>query len=376
MFGNQNKNNSTSLFGNNNNTNTSSLFGNINNNNNSNVNNQNQQNKSLFGNNSFSLFGQKIETNQNNQNNLFIQNNNTSSNQSSLFTNSLFNNGGNSNTSLNQTSSLFGSINNGIATSTFQNNTNNIQQNENNNQNKSIFENINNNNNDKELLNLKLDKKPKSLSRILFDRMQENNEYQNLSYNSEYIQEKQEEEEKKNINKYKNISYEISSPNNLNINPVLKNNVMTIKEYFNKSGNKFKRKYRLANSFDMSFNLESKVLTNLENSFSNKLSFNNEIGKNDKKKITMKCIINEPHKASFTVIVGKKVEISKLKMTICEQLGKKNKIYSSLKPNSFCLMKNYLFIQEFGTVGDTILSDGDNIYIILKDSMKKAQLNE
>ena len=63
-------------------------------------------------------------------------------------------------------------------------------------------------------------------------------------------------------------------------------------------------------------------------------------------------------------------------MTICEQLGKKNKIYSSLKPSSFCLMKNYSFIQEFGTVGDTILSDGDNIYIILKESMNKAQLNE
>ena len=63
-------------------------------------------------------------------------------------------------------------------------------------------------------------------------------------------------------------------------------------------------------------------------------------------------------------------------MTICEQLGKKNKIYASLKPNSFYLMKNYSFVIEFGTVGDTNLTDGDNIYIILKDSMKKAQLNE
>ena len=151
---------------------------------------------------------------------------------------------------------------------------------------------------------------------------------------------------------------------------------MSIKEYFDKSGNKFKNKNnRTSNSFDMSFNLESKVLTNLENSFSQKLSFNNNIV-NNKKKITIKCQINEPHKASFTVMVGKKVEISKLKITICEQLGKKNKVYSTLKPNSFCLMKNYSFIQEFGTVGDTILSDGDNIYIILKDSMKKAQLIE
>ena len=39
-------------------------------------------------------------------------------------------------------------------------------------------------------------------------------------------------------------------------------------------------------------------------------------------------------------------------------------------------MKNYSFIQEIGTVGDTNLSDGDNVYIVLKDSMKKAQINE
>ena len=39
-------------------------------------------------------------------------------------------------------------------------------------------------------------------------------------------------------------------------------------------------------------------------------------------------------------------------------------------------MKNYSFIQEFGTIGDTILSDGDNVYIILKESMNKAQLIE
>ena len=38
-------------------------------------------------------------------------------------------------------------------------------------------------------------------------------------------------------------------------------------------------------------------------------------------------------------------------------------------------MKNYVFIQEFGTVGDTILSDGDDVYIILKESMNKCQVD-
>ena len=238
-----------------------------------------------------------------------------------------------------------------------------------------IYGNITNDNL-KNIINENNVKKPKSLSQILSEKMNENKELNYLSYNSEYIQEKQDEEEKKNINKYKNMAYEISPANNININPVLKNNVSSIKEYFNKSGNKFRKSMRLANSFDMSINLESKVLTNLETSFSNKMSFNNALPKNSKKKIVIKCLVNEPHKASFTIIVGKKVEISKLKKTICEQLGKKNKVYASLEPDSFWLMRNYSVIQENGTVGDTPLSDGDNIYIVLKDSMKKAQLND
>ena len=122
---------------------------------------------------------------------------------------------------------------------------------------------------------------------------------------------------------------------NIHINPVFKNNLISIKEYFNKNGNIFRKSSRLANSFDMPFNLESKVFTNLENSFSKKLSFNNNMNKINKKKIAIKCLINEPHKASFTVIVGKKVEISKLKMTICEQLSKKNKVYATLNLTLF-----------------------------------------
>ena len=216
----------------------------------------------------------------------------------------------------------------------------------------------------------------RSLSKILSDKIQKN-EDDNLSYTSEYLQKNLEQKEKNIINKYKSMSYEISNANNININPGFKNNFLSIKQYFNKSGNKVRNSMKSANSFDMSYNFESKVFTNLENSFSKKLSFHNNINnKMNKKKITIKCSINEPHKASFTVIVGRKVEISKLKMTICEQLSKKNKVYATLKPNSICLMKNYSFVQEFGTVGDSILSDGDNIYIILIDSMKKAQLNE
>ena len=191
--------------------------------------------------------------------------------------------------------------------------------------------------------------------------MKKNEEIEGLSYNSKYKQEQQEEKEKNEINKYK---YEISSSNNINYYPPLKNSLVSLKEYFNKSENKYKRAYRSkANSFDMSLSSESKILTNFENSFSKKLSFNSP-----------KTI--EKKKVNFGMIIGKKVDISLLKQTICEQLKKKNKIYDSLKTNSFCLMKNYIFIPEFGTVGDTILSDGDDVYIILKESMDKCQEEE
>ena len=39
-------------------------------------------------------------------------------------------------------------------------------------------------------------------------------------------------------------------------------------------------------------------------------------------------------------------------------------------------MKNYAFIHEFGNVGDSILSDGDDVYIILNESMDKCQENK
>lgn len=99
---------------------------------------------------------------------------------------------------------------------------------------------------------------------------------------------------------------------------------------------------------------------------------NNEIKNNKKKRITIKCQIDQPKRASFTIIIGKKVEISKLRSTICEQLKKKNKIYNNLKLNGFCLMKNHTFLPETGLVEQTNISDGDEIFIVLKDTIKKV----
>ena len=345
--------------------NTKSLFDNIPNNNNinNNINTFNNNPQVLFGapqnnNNSPVLFGAP----QNNNKNAAPLFNNNNNQQNSLFQNS-------------NNSSLF----------------NTIPQNQNS-QNNNI-QNMNNNNPNNNLLSLNLDNiikkkeeeenKPKSLGEILYNKIKEVKEQELLSYNSEYIQQKQEEISKNQKDKYNNKSYfQISNPNTININPKTKN-IGTIKEYFNKSiSNTFTGRRLKANSFDMSFNYFNRenninnLMPNLEKSFNKKLTLNNNLIKSNKKKITIKCIINEPKKASFTIIIGKKVEMSKLKLTICEQLKKKNKVYANLKLNGFCLMKNYSFVQEFGIVEDTNLSDGDEIYIILKDSMIKAQLDE
>ena len=39
-------------------------------------------------------------------------------------------------------------------------------------------------------------------------------------------------------------------------------------------------------------------------------------------------------------------------------------------------MKNYSFVPEFGKVENSNLSNGDNVFIILKDSMIKAQVDD
>ena len=172
LFGNNNTNNKTqSIFGNdnsNNNNNSFSLFSNSNNNEKS-LNNNNSN--SLFGNNNFGLFGQ----NNNNQTSLFGQNNESIPNDNisisaSKNTNSIFLLGSDDKPNISQKYTTIQQIN--------------------------IYGNITNDNL-KNIINENNVKKPKSLSQILSEKMNENKELNYLSYNSEYIQEKQDDEEKK-----------------------------------------------------------------------------------------------------------------------------------------------------------------------------------
>ena len=390
-----NINSSNNLFFNNNSTNNNNnlLFCNISNNNNSlfgNINNNPNENQkiNLFGGQSLNTGENGLFINQplfNNQNSFSNENENGGVDNKSL---DIFSFSQNESISTQPTSFL------GRKSSLLEtkdeiiiNSSNNLDTNSNSyslNNNYNYNYNINSNNENKEsslvgIINLNenknishIGKRRKSLGEILLNKMKEQEELDLLSYNSNYKQEIIDEENKNELNKYK---YEISCTNSININPGLKNNLLSIKEYFNKTGNRFRPHRSKSNSFDMSMNFESKVLTNLENSFSRKLSIGSQ-KKKEKKTIKITCHIKEPHNINFSLLLGKKVEISVLKQTICDQLAKKNKDYASLKSNSFCLMKNYVFVQEFGTIGDTILSDGDDVYIILKESMNKCQIEE
>ncbi len=120
-------------------------------------------------------------------------------------------------------------------------------------------------------------------------------------------------------------------------------------------------------------NLDNQNISNLENTFSKKLNINYlDLEDPKKEMIKIKFHIVEPYSTSFILDVNKNIQISKIKEIICKELANKNISYISLDVNSFFLMKNYKCIQDYEIVKDTILSEGDDVYIVLKESMNKS----
>ena len=170
-----------------------------------------------------------------------------------------------------------------------------------------------------------------------------------------------------NINEDK---LKISCTNEINVNPPFKNDISKLKKYFNNK-NKYKRKNRRkSNSLDMPRNTDSKFISDFQIS-RKKLSFDSP-NKANVNSFKINCYVNEPYKTNFSIIIGKKAEMSLLKKIIHEQLVKKNNAYKDLNIKDFSLMKNYSFVREHGNVEDSKLSDGDDIYIILSESMDKC----
>ena len=165
-----------------------------------------------------------------------------------------------------------------------------------------------------------------------------------------------------------NLEISLSSKNNFDISPLYKNNLIYIKEYSNNDQNKIKIYKFESNSSNISDNLEKAIISHLENNFGKKEEKIFQNGDN----LEIICQIIEPVKVCFTVDIGKKEGIFVLKKKICEKLRNANFAYSSLEKNSFCLMKNYCFIGECNNECGKIFCDCDNVYIILKETIKKV----
>ena len=346
-------NNSSSLFSklnlsnedNKNNSNNHSLFGNTNTNDsseNSNIYVTNnlfrKENNSLFNNTKIT----EIKNNLFNNNNIKIHNifsNNNNSNKNSLFnnnngiTNNLFSFNNNNNTmNLNNKT-----LDNNIKDKQLLFNQNEYKTNDNNQYNTSLLLNT----------NISLDNKKGGIKSGLFDKIEEEEETIN----------------KNNINILSDNNNQISTSNNNNIIPCNKNNLIYIKEYSNDNEKKITVYKFEMDSSDTSFNLEKTIFDNLENNY--------KVKKNEsfKDKIKINCYMNEPEKISFSIDTQKQNSIEFLMLLICLRLYNETKNDEFSKMN-FCLMKNYTFIDKKGIISD-YLNDGDDVYIISKDIMKK-----
>jgi len=122
-----------------------------------------------------------------------------------------------------------------------------------------------------------------------------------------------------------------------------------------------------SNSYDKNIFLK---MNNLENNLIiNSFDKSSEI-------IKVNFYLKEPYNLSFQLNVKKSISIIELKKKIYQWLIQLNKECISLNDNSFFLMKNYNFIKEFGRIDESNICDGDDIYIILKENIKKCQNEE
>ena len=132
----------------------------------------------------------------------------------------------------------------------------------------------------------------------------------------------------------------------------LKNNLIYIREYSNEDQNKIKVYKFESNSPENLVNIEEAIFHHLENNYEKKKDIYQQQSKEDEKKlddknIKINCAIIEPEKMSFTIDIDSSSDISLLKQSICVQLNKSDKYNNSLNANSFCIMKNYIYVCKY-----------------------------
>ena len=128
---------------------------------------------------------------------------------------------------------------------------------------------------------------------------------------------------------------------------------------------------------------ENKINSERSNSYEKILKMNNlesNIMMNSFEKISEMIKVNMhlkgPYNLSFKLDIKKSITVLELKKRIYQLLAQLNKEFISLNDNSFFLMKDYNFIKEFGRIDESNICDGDDIYIILKENIKKCQNEE
>lgn len=180
------------------------------------------------------------------------------------------------------------------------------------------------------------------------------------------------------INNCKNIinqkDYDIRNLGYQSVNDNQKN-VANIFSLINKDENYIKESEQIHHS------TKNKIINERPSSYDKNLIFKtNNLESNkminspeNKSEIKVNFHLKEPYNLSFKSNVKKNITVLELKKRICQSLVQINKECISLNSNSFFLMKNYNFIKEFGRIDESNICDGDDIYIILKENIKKCQ---
>ena len=351
-------NNQTSLFGNNNNNQTNNLFGNNNNNNNSN---------SLFGNNN-TIY---------NNNGLFSSNNN------SIFNNNNINKNSNIPQNFIPSFSILQPLN---LTST--NDINAFSSNP-------IKNYIFGQDNSKGLLTEYLEKLNSYKSNLFNNNSNENyDDYKDYNEFKEFLNYKRMSRKYKYNEIYNNES--LFSDNNLlninvsksfspkkneiivsnNKNPKIKDLIEPIRsDFYHK--NIYDLKYKKAHSYDNTYKLERKIMTNLETSFNKNLELEDfpHHNKPVNNYLNIHIQILQPYRVTFSLTLTKNTKFILFKQSICDTLKKKNNNYKNLTINSFILMKKYSILKENTLISECDLNNEDTLFIILKESLETNNYN-
>ena len=161
-----------------------------------------------------------------------------------------------------------------------------------------------------------------------------------------------------------------------NKNPKIKDLIEPIRsDFYHK--NIYDLKYKKAHSYDNTYKLERKIMTNLETSFNKNLELEDfpHHNKPVNNYLNIHIQILQPYRVTFSLTLTKNTKFILFKQSICDTLKKKNNNYKNLTINSFILMKKYSILKENTLISECDLNNEDTLFIILKESLETNNYN-